>query len=236
MLRVGARRALVPRHVLREDGRGGIADRQALAVGRDGDVGGHAHAGGGAVGGEDNVVVEVHLGEVGQLAVVALHVGHVLELELLRDVGVPVAAEALKVDDGDRLRAEQRPHGHLDRASVRRRHDADQVVLGQAHRLKQVAGQLDGAAQLVLANLVAVRAAERGVGERADRVAGPLLAGARRELRAVRLDSRLGSRSTSIRHRGGEAPQQRHAHGSPDLRTVRMVRRQWAGRRVPLPR
>merc|ERR1740124_2048491 len=65
--------------------------KSILAVRRDLDVSGDAHARGGAVGGEDDVLVEVDLGEVGQHAVVALHVGHVLELELLHDVRVPVA-------------------------------------------------------------------------------------------------------------------------------------------------
>lgn len=105
-----------------------------------------------------------------------LHVGHVLELELLRDVRVPVAAEALEVHARNRLRAEQRPHRHLDRASVRGRHDADVVVLGEAHRLEQLARAVDRAGKLVLADLVTVRAAEHRAGETGDGVARSLLA------------------------------------------------------------
>mmetsp|Transcript_44875 Transcript_44875/g.107681 ORF Transcript_44875/g.107681 Transcript_44875/m.107681 type:complete len:427 (+) Transcript_44875:84-1364(+) len=167
---------LVPRHVLREDGRGGVGDGETLAVGRDLDVSGDAHARGGAVGGEDDVLVEVDLGEVGQHAVVALHVSHILELELLHDVRVPVAAEALEVHARDRLRAEQRPHGHLDRAGVRGRHDADVVVLGEAHRLEQLARAVDRAGKLVLADLGTVGAAEHRAGEAGNGVARALLA------------------------------------------------------------
>ena len=46
---------------LREGGRGGVADRQALAVRGDPVAVRHAHAGGGAVPGEDHVAVEVDL-------------------------------------------------------------------------------------------------------------------------------------------------------------------------------
>ena len=52
---------LGPIEVLREGGGGRVADRQALAVGGDPVGVGHAHAGGRAVPGEDDVVVEIDL-------------------------------------------------------------------------------------------------------------------------------------------------------------------------------
>ena len=206
---------LVPRHVLREDGRRGVAQGQALAVGRDGHVDGAADAGGGAVVREDDVLVPVDLGQVGQHAVVGLHVGDVLELELLREVRVPVAAEALEVDARHRLGAEERPHRHLEGARVRRGHDADVVVLWQADRLDQLLCLRDGRAELGLADLGAVRAAERGVGQRHRRVAWALRARARRELRALRLDGRLGRGRVGD---GRREAAQRRAQSASDLR------------------
>ena len=63
---------------------------------------------------------------------------------------------------------------HLDGAGVGRRHDADAVV---GRHLQQFAGQVDGLLELGLAELGAVRAAERGIVERLERPAGTLGAG-----------------------------------------------------------
>ena len=129
-----------PRHVHREDGGRRVADREARAVGRRRPARRAAHAGGRAIVGEDDVVrLPVDALEGGEHAVVGLAVGDVLELELLRDVRVPLAAERLEVHHRHRLRPEQRPHRHLDGARVRRGHDADVVVLRQAVRLEQLA-------------------------------------------------------------------------------------------------
>ena len=85
----------------------------------------HAHAGGRAVPGEHHVAVEIDLDEIGQLAVRRDQRADVLELELLDDVGDPVAAERLPGEHIDAARAEQRPERHLHRAGVRGRHDRD---------------------------------------------------------------------------------------------------------------
>ncbi len=53
---------LGPIERLREGGRGRVADGQALAVGGDPVAVRHAHAGGGAVPGEDDVGGEIDLG------------------------------------------------------------------------------------------------------------------------------------------------------------------------------
>ena len=65
--------------VLREGGRGRVADRQPFAVGGDPVAVRHAHAGGRAVPGEDDVALEIDLGEIGQLAVGRFEDAHVLE-------------------------------------------------------------------------------------------------------------------------------------------------------------
>ena len=70
--------------------------------------------------------------------------------------------------------AEQRPQRHLDGAGVGGRHDADPVV---GRNLEDFAGQLDRLLELGLADLGAVRAAERGIVERLKRPAGTLGAG-----------------------------------------------------------
>jgi hypothetical protein len=153
--------------------------------------------------GEDDIVgVPLDRRQVGQLAVVTLHVGNVVKLELLGGVRVPVAAKGLKVDDRDGLGAEHRPHRHLDGARVRRGHDADQVVRGQANRLEQLARLRDGGTQLRLARLGAVRAAQRRVGEVGQRVPGPLGARARRKVGDRRPNG--GHRERRIGRRGGE--------------------------------
>ena len=63
---------LGPVEVLGESGGGRIAQRQTFAVSRDPVGVGDAHPGGGAVPGEDDVVVEIDLRQVGQLAMGAL--------------------------------------------------------------------------------------------------------------------------------------------------------------------
>jgi hypothetical protein len=70
--------------------------------------------------------------------------------------------------------AEQRPQRHLDGAGVGGRHDADAVVGGN---LQNVAGQRDRLLELGLADLGAVRAAERRVNKRIERPAGTLRTG-----------------------------------------------------------
>ena len=117
---------------MREGGRGRVADRQALAVGRDPVAVRHAHARGGAVPGEDHVVVEIDRGEIGQLAIAARDLARVLQLQLLDHVGDPALAEAFPGQHVDAAGAQQRPHRHLDGAGVGRRHDADAVIGGNA--------------------------------------------------------------------------------------------------------
>jgi hypothetical protein len=69
-------------------------------------------------------------------------------------------AEALPGDHVDAAFAEQRPQRHLDGAGVGGRNDADAVV---GRDLENFAGQRDGLLELGLADLGAVRAAERRV-------------------------------------------------------------------------
>ena len=86
--------SLSQRQLHREHRRGGVAEGEAAALARDPVAVRDAHARGGAVPGEDHVVVEVDRGEIGQLAVVGLEHARV-EAELLRHVGDPALAEAL---------------------------------------------------------------------------------------------------------------------------------------------
>ena len=86
----------------------------------------------------------------------------VLELELLDDVGHPAVAEAFPGEHVDAALAEQRPQRHLDGAGVGGRHDADAVV---GRNVENFAGEIDGLFELGLADLGAVRTAERGIGQ-----------------------------------------------------------------------
>ena len=65
---------------LREGGGGGVADGQAGAIIWNEIAIGHAHAGGGAVPGEDHVAVEIYLAEVRQFAIGRLDAAHVRQL------------------------------------------------------------------------------------------------------------------------------------------------------------
>ena len=115
---------LRPVERLGEAGAGGVADGEARAIGGD-EIGvRHAHAGGRAVPGEDEVGLAADPGEVRQSAVG--RVQHLrLEFQLLDHVGHPVLAEGLEGQKLHRPRAEQRPQGHLHRPGVGARDDAD---------------------------------------------------------------------------------------------------------------
>ncbi len=153
---------------------------EALAVRLDPVGVGHAHARGGAVPGEDDVGVGIDLGEIGDLAITRVKLGDVLELQFLDDVGDPAFAEGFPGDGGDGLRSEQRPQRHLDGAGIGRRHDADLVV---GRHFQHFARQLDGLLELDLADLGAVRAAERCVLEILGIPAGALGTGAGGKMR-----------------------------------------------------
>ena len=165
--------------LLREGSRRRVADRQALAVGSDPVGVRHAHAGGRAVPGEDDVIVAIHFREVGEFAVAALERARVLQLQLLDDVGHPAFAKTFPGEQVDRAGAEQRPERHFDRARVGGRHDADAIIRGN---LKNLAGEVDGELQLALADLGAVRTAERRVFQGFEGPAGALGAGAGRKI------------------------------------------------------
>ncbi len=144
--------------VLRESGRGRVADRQALAVGRD-EIGvRNAHARGRAVPGEDHVAVEIDGRKIRQLAVAGFDLANVLELQLLDDVGDPAGAEAFPGDHVDAALAEQRPERHFDGAGVGSGNDADAVI---GRHFQNFTGKIDGLLELGLADLRAVRTAER---------------------------------------------------------------------------
>ena len=174
------------------------------AVGRDPVGVGHAHARGGAVPGEHHVGRRDRpwRGRAARRSG-ALSTVDVLELELLGDVGDPAFAEAIPRPAWSTGRgAEQRPQRHLDRAGVGGRHDADAVI---GRHFQHLAGQVDGALELRLADLGAVRASENRVGEGLQAPAGALGAGAGREVRdgrphagRIAHDSILPDRSPSL--------------------------------------
>ena len=178
---------LRPVEVLGEGRRGGVADGEALAVGRDPVAVGHPHARRRAVPGEDDVVVEVDVAEIGKLAVGRLQRADVLDLELLDDIGDPAVAKALPRQHVDAARAEQGPERHLDRAGVGAGRDADAVVGRDAEHL---AGQVDRQFELGLADLRAMRTAQGGVFEDFGGPAGALGAGAGRKAGVRRPDGR----------------------------------------------
>ncbi|MCY1171992.1 hypothetical protein D9M73_121180 [compost metagenome] len=173
---------LGPVNVIREHRAGRVGEAEAFA--RVGDpVGiGHAHARGGAVPGEQNVVRPVDRVQIGQLAVIGAQHGGI-DLELLDRVGHPAFAEAFPGERGDGLCTQHRPHRHFERAGVGTGDDADAVRFGE---LQQLAHQIDGILQPRLADLRAVRAPQRFGGEIGGGPARRLGARARGKIRACR--------------------------------------------------
>eukprot|EP00756_Hemistasia_phaeocysticola_P023697 Hpha_TRINITY_DN15909_c0_g6::TRINITY_DN15909_c0_g6_i2::g.72623::m.72623 len=104
---------LVPREVHREGGGGGVTDRETLTVRRDPVRVRAADTAGGAVPGEDNVVERVGAAELREAAVARLVRVDVGQLQVLHDVRVPPAPEALEVEDVDRALPQEAPHDHL---------------------------------------------------------------------------------------------------------------------------
>ena len=152
---------LVPRQIHREAGGSGVGEGQPGAVVGDPVAIGHAHARGRAVPGEDHIAGRIDRGEVGQRAIRRLeHRG--IELELFDRIGHPAFAEAFPSEQRGRTGAEHRPHRHLDRAGIRAGNDADAV---RGRHLQHLARQVDRILQPALAELAAMRAAERSDGE-----------------------------------------------------------------------
>lgn len=121
---------LVPRQVIGEHRAGRVGEGQALAVVGDPVAVGHAHARGGAVPGEEDVVRPVDRIQVRDLAVIGAQDGGI-ELQLLDRVGHPALTEAFPGERGDGAGAEHGPHRHLERAGVGAGDDADAVGVGE---------------------------------------------------------------------------------------------------------
>eukprot|EP00128_Syssomonas_multiformis_P014344 Colp12_sorted_trinity150504_noHs@24235 len=180
----------LPVNLHREGGRGGVVEGQSLALRADPVQVRHAHSRGGAVVGEEDVVVGVRAGEVRELSVIrGERAGGVLELQVLDRVVVPALAEGLPVASVHRPLAQHVPHGHLVGAGVTGGHDRADVVFGH---LQDALSVLDGLAQARLAQLRAVRAAQRVCAQRREVIAGALLAGPGGELGVPGLERGLG--------------------------------------------
>ena len=180
---------LVPRNVVGKDRAGRVGEGQALAGLRDPFAIGHAHAAGGAVPGEQHVVGEIDLRQIGQLAIVgAVQLG--FEPQLLDRVGDPALAKAFPGQHRHAARAQHRPHRHFESAGVAAGDDPDPVRIGQ---LQHFAHQIDAIAQARLADLGAVRAAKAFGCQFFGGIARRLGAGTGRKERPGRLRLRLHS-------------------------------------------
>src|SRR5512136_3128084 len=85
--------------ILREGGGRRVTDGEALSVGRD-EVGiGHSNAGGRAVPGKDEIIAEIELREIRQLAVGRGQSPRMGYLELRKDVSRPVGGKTLPHGD-----------------------------------------------------------------------------------------------------------------------------------------
>ncbi len=171
---------LRPVDLLREDGRGPVADREALALRVDPICVRHAHAGRGAVPGEHHVAVAIDLGEIGKLAIGRDEGADIFEFELLLDVGDPVLAERVPGEHIDAARPQQRPQRHLHGAGIRRRHQRDAIAVRESQQLPRLRQrQLDPRLGFGLAMI----APEQRALQRLDRPAWTLGARPRRESR-----------------------------------------------------
>src|SRR5580704_8835605 len=171
---------LRPIELLGKGRRCGVADRQPFAVAGDPIAVRHANAGGSAIPGENDVVVEIDLRQVRQFAVWRFECADVLELELLDDVGHPALAKAFPGENIDAARAEKRPERHLDGAGVGAWGYPDAIVGGNAQHF---AGEVDRQLKLGFADLRPMRTAKRRVIQSCRGPAGALDAWAARETR-----------------------------------------------------
>ena len=118
----------IPRQILRKGGRGGIADRQARALGLDPIPIRHTHPGSGAVPGENHVIIRIDATQIDNLAVVGnLHLG--IELQLLYRIGDPARAKGFPSQHFHLARPQKRPHRHFHCPRIRGGHDPDPVVM-----------------------------------------------------------------------------------------------------------
>ena len=122
---------LVPRHLHGEAGRGGITDRQPGTVIRNPVAVRHLDARGGAVPRKHDIMLEIHLRQVGKRAIGRLMAGQVIQLQLGKRVLHPGLAERLPAEHIDTALAEKRPHRHLDSAGVRPRDNGGDVIIGK---------------------------------------------------------------------------------------------------------
>ena len=147
---------LVPVELLGESGGSRVANRQALAVGRNEVAILDADARCRAVPREDDVMIEVEARQINDLAIVGDDRARILQLQMLDDVDHPMFAECFPGDDVDGPRAEQRPQGRLDGAGVGAGHDGDAII---GRNLQNFAGQLNGLLQPGFADSGAMGAA-----------------------------------------------------------------------------
>ena len=118
----------------REHRRGGVAQRQALAVVGDPVGVGNADARGGAVPGKDHVARKIDRAKVRQFAVVGLEGPGPGDRELFLDIRGPAAPKALPGEDVDAARSEQGPERALEGTRVRTGHQGQAVVRGHAEQ------------------------------------------------------------------------------------------------------
>ncbi len=178
------------RDVLGEHGRGGIADHDAVGIGADPAMIVHAHAGGRAVPGEDDIGLVARAVEVRQDAIVADMDLAVFQPQLFLRIGHPVLAEAFPGEDVHRPKTEHGPHAHFHRAGIGCRHDADPVAFRQ---VQDGPGPLDGLGEFRLGEFRAVRAAKRSGFKLVEGKARAFRRGARRKVRTRGTRLRLGS-------------------------------------------
>ena len=123
---------LLPVEVLRKGRRGRVTECQSLTMSGNPIAVRNANAGGCAIPGKDDIVLEIDLGEIGQRAIGRFQDARARDLELLCDVRRPVLAEGLPHENIHAARAEHGPHGHFECAGVRSRYDADKIIIRDA--------------------------------------------------------------------------------------------------------
>ena len=185
---------LVPGQVDGERRRGRVADGEARAVVGDPVAVGHAHARSGAVPGEDDVAVGVDRGEIGQLRRNRARTTFASSFSCLT---TSVTQPSPKLSQASRVtgRAPSRVHSAISTAPVSEAGTMPMRCVGGD--AQHVPGQLDGVAEPRLAELRAVRAAERSGGELFGGPARRLRAGAGREKGPRGARGRLGYSSLS---------------------------------------
>ena len=147
-----------PGQIHRKGRAGRVTNRKPFAVGAD-EIGiGQAHAAGRAIPDKNHIALGINRTKIRQLAIGRIKHARIGKLQLLEHIGGPILGEGFPHQNINPARAEHGPKRHLNRARIRRRHNAKPPICRHA---KDGFGKRDHLGQLRLGCRGAVAAAKQ---------------------------------------------------------------------------